>query len=98
MQDRVILGLTVLWSISAVLSVVIHVFIICPRLYREGSKFPTGLLPWRWTHDMRLYKEICRAYSDNLSTYYVYMLIHFFTVGFGIFVGLAHLWNQTNPI
>lgn len=98
MQDRVLLGLTVLWSISAVSSLVIHIFIVCPRLYRNGSRFPTGLLPWRVFSDMHRYKEICRANSDSLSPYYIYMLILWFTIGFGVVVGLAHLWKQTNPL
>jgi len=98
MEDRVLIGLTVLWSISAVISFVIHVFIICPRLYRSGSRFPTGLLPWRVFGDMHHYKEICRATSDSLSPYYIYMLILWFTIGFGVVVGLMHLWKQTNPI
>ena len=97
MQDRVLLGLTILWSISAVLSLVIHVGIVCPRLYRNGSRFPTGLLPWRILTDMHRYKELCRAVSDSLSPYYIYMLILWFTIGFGFIVGLLHLWKQTNP-
>ncbi|MEI6084512.1 MAG: hypothetical protein WCS70_09445 [Verrucomicrobiota bacterium] len=98
MPDRVLLGLTVLWGISAVSSVVIHIFIICPRLYRNGSHFPTGFLPWQLFSNMHRYKELCRAASDSLSPYYIYLLIHTFTIGFGIMVGLLHLWQQTNPI
>ncbi|MCG3149981.1 MAG: hypothetical protein PCFJNLEI_03448 [Verrucomicrobiae bacterium] len=98
MEDRVIIGLTVLWGIGAVISLVIHVCIICPRLYRNGAHFPTGLLPWRILSDMHRYKELCRAASDSLSPYYIYMLILWFTIGFGIFVGLLHLWQQTKPL
>ena len=97
MTDRVLLGLTILWIISASLSVIIYFFIICPRLYRNGSRFPTGLLPWRLFTDMHRYKEICRANSDSLSPYYIYMLILWFTIIFGAVVGLIHLKKFSNP-
>mgnify|MGYP003338768683 CR=1 FL=1 len=97
MQDRVLIGLTGLWCVTALISLVVHVAVVCPRLYKNGAQFPTGLLPWRLLREMHWSRDICRMNSDSLSPYYIYMLLLWFNVGFGCFVGLLHLWKSTNP-
>ena len=98
MQDRVLLGLTVLWFVTAASSGLIHGLIVCPRLYRNGARPPVGLLPWRLFDDMRRYKELCRAASDSLNPCYIYGVLLWFNIGFGIVVGLLNLWKHTHPL
>ena len=49
-----------LWLISAAISLGVHLFVICPRLYRNGARFPTGL-PFR--------RNLAGAYSDLAEVY-----------------------------
>jgi predicted PurR-regulated permease PerM len=97
MDARVLLGLTALWGVAAALSVVIHFLVICPRLYRNGARFPTGFLPWRIFHDMHRYRELSRAVGDSLNPYYVYLILLLFSIGFGVVIGLLHLQRWTSP-
>jgi hypothetical protein len=97
MPDRVFIGLLIIWCVTTAASLLIHFLVVCPRLYRTGSRFPVGFLPWRWLRDMHRYKEQCRAVSDSLSPYYIFLLLAAFNVGLGLLLLTIHLQRLTSP-
>lgn len=98
MDPTVLRALTVILCVTLPVSPIIHWGVICRRLRQEGVRGMTGLLPWRYLGEMHRYKELCRAASDSLSTYYVFVVIHWFNLILGIVVGVGHLQQRTNPL
>src|ERR1700693_4381079 len=96
MQDRVFVGLTVMFGIATALNALVFWLIVCRKLYRAGSRFPTGLLPWRYFQDMARYKDICRSQSDSLSHYYIIMLAVWFNVALAAVLAMGWLYRLQN--
>ena len=94
MEERVLTGLTILFGASAGASLLVHWLVVCRALYRDGARLPTGLLPWRWFHEMTRYKDLLRSRSESLSRYYIIVMNVWFAVVLGLVLGLVWLWRS----
>jgi hypothetical protein len=97
MQNGIFNGLLVLLISATITNILLHWIIVCPTLYRDGARPPTGLLPWRIFHELNRYREILRARSDSLSPYYVLLLFRWFNAVLAIAVGFMWLSLTTRP-
>jgi hypothetical protein len=98
-MDPIILrALTLILWITVPLSPIIHWGVVCRRVRREGGRGLIGVLPWRFLGEMHRYKELCRAASDSLNAYYVFVVIHWFNLILGIVVGLGYLQQRNHPL
>ncbi len=98
MYDRVFQSLLILLGVTSVTSLVVHWAVVCPALYRQGARFPTGLLPWRFLHEMRLYIDLCRERGNSLSWCYILMLGIWFNLLLGLMLGCRWFWLIDNPV
>jgi len=96
MQDHGLLGLLIPLSALVATNVLIHWLVICRTLYKQGAKFPTGLLFWRVFHELRIYREICRARGNSLSIYYITFILTWFNLLLAFGTVLLALWEQTH--
>ena len=98
MQDRILIGLTIMAVGSSIANILVHWFLVCPSLYKEGARPPTGLFLWRMPRELRRYREILRARSDSLSPYYIILLSRWFSVILAVVVGFLWLSRSQNPM
>jgi hypothetical protein len=98
MEDHVLLGLTRLLVAAFIVNVLVHWLVVCPRLYRAGSRFPTGFLPWRIFKEMAMYEDLCRARGDSLTSFYLIYLGLWFTFLLGVVVGFVWLARSQQPL
>jgi len=97
MQDRILIGLTIMAVGSAIANVLVHWILVCPTLYKEGARLPTGLLLWRMHRELSRYREKLRARSDSLSPYYIILLSRWFNLLLAVVVGFMWLSRFQNP-
>jgi hypothetical protein len=97
MRSELFNGLLILLISATITNVLLHWIIVCPALYRDGARPPTGLLPWKIFNELNRYREILRARSDSLSPYYVILLFRWFNAILAIAVGFMWLTLATNP-
>lgn len=98
MYSRELTGLTFLLGISVATQLVLHWFRVCPKLYKHGAKFPTGLLFWRWFKELRRYRELLAARGAELTPYYITFILVWFNLLLGFGVAVRALWEQTHPL
>jgi hypothetical protein len=96
-HNRELLALVSLLGVSAVAGLLMHWIVICPCLYRRGSRFPTGLLFWRVFNEMRRYKEIKTAMGSQLTPYYFSFILAWFNLLLALGTALRVLWVQSHP-
>jgi hypothetical protein len=86
------------WLLLAVtiLNLLLYWGVVCVKLYRGGAKFPTGLLPWRYFHDLHGYRQVLSAEGKTTNSYYLLLLMAWFMLLLGLVVGLAALNEITN--
>jgi hypothetical protein len=91
------LALLVLLAVSVLANLLIHWLVICPKLYRHGARFPTGLLPWRVFQELRAYKAIQNAEARTLTFYYAAFLLAWFNLLLALGLALRLLWQRPYP-
>ena len=97
MTDRILIGLTIMAIGSTIANILVHWFLVCPALYKEGARAPTGLLPWRMPRELSRYRELLRSRSDSLSPYYIILLSRWFNLLLVVVVGFLWLSSFQNP-
>jgi hypothetical protein len=97
MQNHILIGLTVMLIGSTISTFLVHWLIVCPLLYKDGSPFPTGLLPWRMFRELNRYRDVLRARSESLSPYYIILLLRWFNLLLAVVVGLMWLTRYNSP-
>ena len=97
MPDRILIGLTIMAIGSIIANIFVHWLLVCPSLYKEGARAPTGFLLWRMPRELRRYRDILRARSDSLSPYYIILLSRWFSIVLAIVVGFLWLSRMQNP-
>ena len=85
--DPIVEGLIALFIVSVSTNLLLYWGIVCPALYRYGLQFPTGLLPWRYFHDLHGYRLILAAEGRSSNRYYIVLFLTWFNILFGL--GLA---------
>ena len=90
-------GPLIILGVSVVASILLHWVVICPCLYRRGSRFPTGLLFWRVFAELRRYKEIKSATAKPLTPYYISFILAWFNLLLALGTAVRLLWLQTHP-
>ena len=98
MKDHQLLALLVLLGGLVLINVLVYWLVICSALYKRGARFPTGFLFWRVFHEMRVYREICRAGGRPLTIYYVPFILTWFNFLLALGTALRALWNQTHGL
>ena len=83
----VLQGLMLLWTVSAAANLLLYWGIVCPKLYRSGARFPTGLIPWRYFHDLHGYQLILAAEGRSSNRYYILLFLTWFNILLGISLG-----------
>jgi hypothetical protein len=98
-DNQVLEGLKLLLTVAAALNLLLYWGVVCVKLYRNGAKFPTGLLPWRYFHDLHGYRQVLAAEGKPVNLYYLMILLTWFTILLGAVVGLIVLQeaNQRPP-
>lgn len=96
-QNHDMLALTILLGVSVVANIVIHWFIVCPQLYRSGSRFPTGLLFWRVFAELRRYRDVVSGQARPLTFFYLEFILTWFNFLLAFGIALRLLWQQTHP-
>jgi len=86
----------ILLGVSGLTNMLVHWLAICPRLYRHGARFPTGLLFWRVFHELRKYREYMVARSRPLTFYYLDFILSWFNLLLAFAFALRLLWTQTH--
>lgn len=76
---------------------VIHWFIVCRALYKDGARFPTGFAIWRTFRELRAYKDMCSARGEPLNVYYIAFILAWFNILLLFGVLLRILWTVTHP-
>jgi hypothetical protein len=97
-DNRDLLGLVSVLSVSLVANILWHWLAICPALYRRGARFPTGLLFWRVFAELRRYKEITTAAAKPITPYYFDFILTWFNLLFAFGTAVRLLWVQSHPI
>ena len=92
-----LLGLIVLLGTSLVANIFLHWVVVCGRLYRHGSRFPTGLLFWRVFRELRQYRDLTSAAARPLTWFYFGYILTWFNLLLLLALALRVLWNQTHP-
>ncbi len=87
-DNQVLEGLKLLLTVAAALNLLLYWGVVCVKLYRNGAKFPTGLLPWRYFHDLHGYRLVLAAEGKSVNLYYLMIVLTWFTVLLGAVVGL----------
>ena len=95
--NRDVSGLILVLGVTFVLNVLVHWIIICPALYRRGSRIPTGLLFWRVFAELRRYKEILTADARQLTFYYFDFILTWFNLLLAFATAIRLLWVQSHP-
>ena len=95
-QNRDLLGLIILLGASLGAIILLHWTVVCPRLYRRGARFPTGLLFWRVFPELRKYREFTSAAGKPLTFYYTGFILTWFTLLLAFALALRILWLQTH--
>ena len=95
-QNHDLLGMIILLGASLSANVLLHWIVVCPRLYRKGARFPTGLLFWRVFPEMRRYRELTSAAGKPLTCYYTGFILTWFTLLLAFALALRVLWLQTH--
>ena len=80
-------GLIVLLIVSAAANLLFYWGVVCPALYRNGARFPTGLMPWRYFRDLHGYHLILAAEGKSSNRYYILLFLTWFSLLLGL--GLA---------
>jgi hypothetical protein len=93
-QNRDILGLIILLGASLSASILLHWIVICPRLYRKGGRFPTGLLFWRVFAELRQYRDLTKAAGKPVTFYYANFILTWFTLLLAFSLASRILWLQ----
>jgi hypothetical protein len=96
-ENKEILSLFVLLGITLLGNILMHWLVICTRLYRNGSRFPTGLLFWRMFRELRRYKDVTSRVGKPLSLYYFAFILTWFNLLLAFAIVLRMLWFQSNP-
>jgi hypothetical protein len=97
-QNRDIIGLMILLGVFVLVHILVHWLVICPRLYRHGARFPTGMFFWRVLRDLRTYRDLTAAKGDPLTFYYLDFILSWFTLLLAVALALRILWVQTHPL
>ena len=95
-QNRDLLGLIILLGASLSANILLHWTVVCPRLYRKGARFPTGLLFWRVFPEMRRYRDLTSAAGRPLTFYYTGFILTWFTLLLAFALASRVLWLQTH--
>lgn len=82
---------------ATITNILLHWIIVCPTLYRDGARFPTGWLPWRIFRELDRYRDILRAQSESLSRYYILLLMRWFNALLAVALGFWWLWMHYSP-
>ena len=93
-QNHDLLGMIILLGASLSANILLHWIVVCPRLYRKGARFPTGLLFWRVFPEMRRYRDLTSAAGKPLTCYYTGFILTWFTLLLAFALALRVLWLQ----
>ena len=96
-ENRDVIGLMILLGVTGLANMLVHWFAVCPRLYRRGARFPTGLLFWRVFRELRTYRDFMVARSRPLTFYYLDFILSWFNLLLALAFALRLLWMQTHP-
>jgi len=92
------MGLVILLGALVATNVLIYWLVVCRTLYKRGARFPTGLLFWRFFHELRIYREICRARGSPLTIYFITFILTWFNLLLALGTALRALWEQTHSL
>jgi len=94
MTDNPVLeALKILLTTSVAANVLIYFLVIVPKLYKAGGRFPVGLLPWRYFHDLRAYRLVLAALGKSSNGYFLILFLTWFNVMLAIAFGLVY-WSS----
>ncbi len=96
-EDRELLALVIMLALSVGASMVLHWFVVCRELYRNGAHFPTGFLFWRQWRELRAFKDALAADCRPLTLYYLGCILITFNLLLLVVVLYWALWSQTGP-
>jgi hypothetical protein len=96
-ENKEIIGLLILLGLIVLANILLHWMAICPRLYRHGARFPTGLFFWRVFRELRVYRELTVARSRPLTFYYLDFILSWSSLLLAFALALRLLWVQTHP-
>jgi hypothetical protein len=97
MRSPTFIGLTIMLIGTTISTFLVHWFVVCPLLRKDGSRFPTGLLPWRMFRELSRYRDVLRARSSSLSPYYIILLLRWFNLLLAFVVGMWWLMQYNAP-
>lgn len=97
-QNRDVLSLIVLLGVSLSTSILLHWIVVCPRLYRKGARFPTGLLFWRVFPELRRYRDLTSAAGKPVTFYYTNFILTWFTLLLAFSLAARILWLQFHVV
>ena len=94
-DNRELIGLLSLLGVSVLISLLLHWCVVCPRLYRNGARFPTGLLFWRVFQELRQYKDLVVATARPPTLYFLGFILAWFNLLLAFAIALRILWVQS---
>ena len=97
MEDRTLTGFTAILIVSTASTFLLHWIIVTRKLYKDGSRFPTGILPWRMIRELNRYRDVLRAHSESLSPYYIILLMRWFNLAIAVTVAFMWLSKYNAP-
>jgi hypothetical protein len=72
---------------AAAVTLLLYVFVIV-KLYLNGARPPTGLLPWRYFRDLHDYRQLLARQGHSTNSYYMLLFVSLFTLLLAIVVGI----------
>jgi len=97
-HNQDVIGLILIWGVVILANILVHWTAICPRLYRHGARFPTGLFFWRVLRELREYRDLTAARGRPLTLYYLDFILSWSNLLLSLALALRILWVQTHPI
>lgn len=94
-QNRDVLSLIILLGAALSATILLHWIVVCPRLYRKGERFPTGLLFWRVFPELRKYRDLTSAAGKPTTFYYTNFILTWFTLLLAFALAVRVLWLQS---
>ena len=90
-EIQVLDGLKQLLLLAVALNLLLYWGVVCVKLYRHGARLPTGLLPWRYFHDLQGYRQVLAAEGKSSNGYFILLVLTWFTLLLAVGVGLYTL-------
>jgi hypothetical protein len=87
-----------LFVVSLTMLLLFYCLGVSRRLHKKREGYGGQPPFWRVIRRCHLYREVCAAHSDSLSTYYIVVILTWFTILLAAAILIGILWDRTHPL